>query len=234
LDASQHKEKRIMIEPIRIIVADDHEIVRRGAREYLTGEPDMQVVGEARNGAEALRLVDELRPDVLIVDIQMPEISGVEVTTRVKQRHPECQVLVLTAFDNDPYIFALLKAGANGYLLKTADPDDLVRAVRVVHEGQSWLGPEVAKRVLSGLAGGRLVDTGAEAQATLSDREMDVLRLMTRGLPNVAIAEKLIVSERTVHGHLANILRKLEATNRTEAVLKAMKLGLVNLSDLEE
>ncbi len=223
-----------MTQQIRVIVADDHEIVRRGVREYLAGEPDMQVVGEARNGAEALHLVDELRPDVLVVDIQMPEVSGVEVTTRVKQQHPECQVLVLTAFDNDPYIFALLKAGASGYLLKTAGPDDLVRAVRVVHEGQSWLGPEVAKRVLAGLAGGRLVDTGAEAQAALSEREMDVLRLMARGLPNGAIAEQLVVSERTIHGHLANILRKLEATNRTEAVLKAMRLGLVNLSDLAE
>ena len=152
----------------------------------------------------------------------------------MKQRHPQCQVLVLTAFDNDPYIFALLKAGASGYLLKTADPDDLVRAVRVVHEGQSWLGPEVAKRVLSGLAGGRFVDTGAEAQAALSDREMEVLRLMARGLPNGAIAEQLVVSERTIHGHLANILHKLEATNRTEAVLKVMKLGLVGLSDLQE
>jgi two-component system, NarL family, response regulator LiaR len=223
-----------MTQQIRVIVADDHEIVRRGVREYLVGEPDMQVVGEARNGADALHLVDELRPDVLVVDIQMPEVSGVEVTTRVKQQHPECQVLVLTAFDNDPYIFALLKAGASGYLLKTAGPDDLVRAVRVVHEGQSWLGPEVAKRVLAGLAGGRLVDTGAEAQAALSEREMDVLRLMARGLPNGAIAEQLVVSERTIHGHLANILRKLEATNRTEAVLKAMRLGLVNLSDLAE
>jgi DNA-binding NarL/FixJ family response regulator len=220
--------------PIRVLIADDHEVVRRGVREYLTGESDMEVVGEARNGDEALHLADELQPDVLIVDIQMPEVSGVEVTTRVKQRHPECQVLVLTAFDNDPYIFALLKAGASGYLLKTADPDDLVRAVRVVHEGQSWLGPEVAKRVLAGFAGGRFTDTGAEAQAALSDREMDVLRLMARGLPNGAIAERLVVSERTIHGHLANILHKLEATNRTEAVLKAMKLGLVNMSDLEE
>jgi DNA-binding NarL/FixJ family response regulator len=223
-----------MTRQIRVIVADDHEIVRRGVREYLAGEPDMQVVGEARNGREALRLVDELRPNVLVVDIQMPEVSGVEVTTRVKQQHPACQVLVLTAFDNDPYIFALLRAGASGYLLKTAGPDDLVRAVRVVHEGQSWLGPEVAKRVLAGLAGGRLVDTGTETQAALSEREMDVLRLVARGLSNGAIAEQLIVSERTIHGHLANILRKLDATNRTEAVLKAMRLGLVNVSDLVE
>ena len=103
-----------MTEPIRVLIADDHEIVRRGVREYLVGEPDMQVVVEAPNGIEALRNVDELRPDVLIVDVQMPAMSGVEVTSRVKQRHPECQVLVLTAFDNDPYIFALLKAGASG------------------------------------------------------------------------------------------------------------------------
>lgn len=219
---------------IRIIVADDHEVVRKGIREYLEDEPDMEVVAEARDGEEAITRVDALHPDVVVLDIQMPNVSGVEATSRIKARHPEVKVLILTAYDNDPYIFALLKAGASGYLLKTAGPDDLVRAVRVVKEGQSWLGPEIARRVTAGLAGGRLVDTHSSTESQLTERELEVLRLAARGQTNAAIAHTLTISERTAQGHLANILAKLGAANRTEAVLKAMKLGWIGLEDVAE
>jgi NarL family two-component system response regulator LiaR len=219
---------------IRIIVADDHEVVRKGIREYLEDEPDMEVVAEARDGEEAVAKVDALHPDVVVLDIQMPNVSGVEATSRIKAHHPDVKVLILTAYDNDPYIFALLKAGASGYLLKTAGPDDLVRAVRVVNEGQSWLGPEIARRVTAGLAGGRLVDTHSSAETELTQREMEVLRLAARGQTNAAIAHALTISERTAQGHLANILAKMGAANRTEAVLIAMKRGWIGLEDVAE
>ncbi len=219
---------------IRVIIADDHEVVRKGIREYLEDEPDMEVVGEARDGQEALAQVEAVRPDVVILDIQMPNVSGVEATTRIRAQHPDVKVLIMTAYDSDPYIFALLKAGASGYLLKTAGPDDLVRAVRVVKRGQSWLGPEVARRVTAGLAGGQLVDTQTTAETQLTDRELEVLRLAARGQTNAAIAHALTISERTAQGHLANILTKLGAANRTEAVLKAMKLGWIGLEDVTE
>jgi len=219
---------------IRIIVADDHEVVRKGIREYLEDEPDMEVIAEARDGEEAVAKVDALHPDVVVLDIQMPNVSGVEATSRIKARHPDVQVLILTAYDNDPYIFALLKAGASGYLLKTAGPDDLVRAVRVLREGKSWLGPEIAQRVTAGLAGGRLVDTHSGAESGLTERELEVLRLAARGQTNAAIAHALTISERTAQGHLANILAKMGAANRTEAVLKAMRLGWIGLEDVVE
>lgn len=219
---------------IRIIIADDHEVVRKGIREYLEDEPDMDVVAEARDGEEALARVEALHPDVVVLDIQMPNVSGVEATSRIKAHHPDVKVLILTAYDNDPYIFALLKAGASGYLLKTAGPDDLVRAVRVVNTGQSWLGPEVARRVTAGLAGGRLIDTHSAAETQLTERELEVLRLAARGQTNAAIAHALTISERTAQGHLANILAKMGAANRTEAVLKAMKLGWIGLEDVAE
>jgi DNA-binding NarL/FixJ family response regulator len=223
-----------MARNIRIVIADDHEVVRKGIHDYLAEEPDMEVVAEARDGADALAKVEELRPDVVVLDIQMPNVSGVEATEQLKKRYPDTKVLILTAYDNDPYIFALLKAGASGYLLKTVGPDDLVRAVRLVYRGQSWLGPEIARRVTAGLAAGRLVDTREGVETELSERELEVLRLIARGMTNAAIADRLVISERTAQGHVANILSKMGAANRTEAVLKALRMGLIGLEDVAE
>lgn len=223
-----------MSDTIRVIVADDHAVVRQGIRDYLADEPDIEVVGEAADGAETLAQVDTRQPDVVILDIQMPNVSGVEATSRIKAHHPDVKVLILTSFDNDPYIFALLKAGISGYLLKTAGPDELVRAVRTVHRGQSVLGPEIAGRVVEGLASGRLIPTEPDTRETPTERELEVLKLVARGLTNVAIGQALDISDRTVHGHLANIYARLQAANRTEAVLKALRQGWIGLDDIAD
>jgi DNA-binding NarL/FixJ family response regulator len=223
-----------MSDQIRVIIADDHAVVRRGIRDYLADEPDIQVVAEASDGDETLTQVDALHPDVVILDIQMPNVSGVEATRGIKAQHPDVKVLILTSFDNDPYIFALLKAGVSGYLLKSAGPDELVRAVRAVYRGQSVLGPEVAGRVVEALESGRLVSSAPEAHDALTGREIEVLKLAARGLTNVAIAQALTISDRTVHGHLSNIYAKLQASSRTEAVLKALRQGYIGLNDVSE
>jgi NarL family two-component system response regulator LiaR len=219
---------------IRVIIADDHAVVRRGIHDYLAGEPDIEVVAEASDGKETLAQVDALHPDVVILDIQMPNVSGVEATRGIKTRYPDVKVLILTSFDNDPYIFALLKAGVSGYLLKTAGPDELIRAVQAVYRGQSVLGPEIARRVVEGVTSGRLVSSAPEAQEALTEREIEVLKLAARGLTNVAIAQALNISDRTVHGHLSNIYARLQASSRTEAVLKALRQGYIGLDDVTD
>ena len=209
---------------IRVVLADDHSVVRKGIRDFLEDAGDIEVVAEAADGEQALALVAERQPDVLVLDIQMPRLSGVEVTRRVAAEHPGVRVLVLTAYDDDPYVFALLKSGATGYILKTADSDDIVRAVRAVAAGRSALAPEVAQKVVAQLAGGPR-SVGEEVLQPLSDRELDTLRLAAKGLTNRAIGLQLGISDRTVQGHLANIYAKLHVNTRTEAVLKAVKLG---------
>ncbi|MFQ6058530.1 MAG: response regulator [Anaerolineae bacterium] len=217
-----------MSEKIRVVLADDHAVVRKGIRDYLEEEPDIEVVGEAADGQETLDLVAEHAPDVAIIDIQMPGVSGVEATHRIKERHPDTKVLILTSYDNDPYIFALLQAGANGYVLKTAGPDDLVRAVRTVYQGGSALDPAVAKKV-DRMAKGHLVPTEEATAEPLTAREVEVLRLAAKGLTTQAIGYELGISERTVQGHLANIYGKLGVNTRTEAVLQAVKQGWIIL-----
>lgn len=209
---------------IRVVLADDHSVVRKGIRQFLEDAGDIQVVAEAADGEEALAQVAEHHPDVLVLDIQMPRLSGVEVARRVVAEHPGVRVLALTAYDDDPYVFALLKSGAAGYILKTADSEELVRAVRTVAAGRTALAPEVAQKVVGQLAGGTRT-VGDEVVQTLSDRELEVVRLAARGLTNRAIGLQLGISERTVQGHLANIYAKLHVNTRTEAVLKAVRLG---------
>ena len=216
-------------QPIRIVLADDHAVVRKGIREFLegdTGRPPIAVVAEAADGAEAVARVAEHRPDVAVLDIQMPELNGIEATRRIKAGHPGVHVLVLTAYDDDPYIFALLQAGASGYILKTAGSAEMVRAVRAVARGESALDPAVAHKVVQHLATGRPRDAGTTAEA-LTGRELQVLRLAARGLTNKAIGQELGISDRTVQGHLANIYGKLNAGSRTEAVTEALKLGWI-------
>ena len=223
-----------MSRSIRVLLADDHAVVRKGIREFLEEDSEIVVVAEAGDGGEAFRLVGEHHPDVAVLDIQMPRVTGIEATRQIKAAFPDVRVLILTAYEDDPYVFALLRAGADGYLLKSADPDDLVRAVKATAAGGKVLDPAVAGRVVAQMTAGRPVSRPAAASEQvepLSERELDVLRLAGQGLTNKAIGLDLNISDRTVQGHLANIYGKLGVASRTEAVTKALKLGWIVLED---
>ena len=215
-------------QPIRVVLADDHAVVRKGIREFLEHSGDISVVAEATDGPEAIKLVAEHQPDVAVLDIQMPGVTGIEATRRIKAEHPGVRVLVLTAYDDDPYIFALLQAGASGYVLKTADSTELVHAVRAVHRGESALDPAVAQKVVQQLTSGRPLGAQTFVE-TLTARELEVVRLAARGLTNKAIGRELGISDRTVQGHLANIYGKLGVNSRTEAVTEALKQGWITI-----
>lgn len=217
-------------EPIRVLLADDHAVVRKGIREFLEEDGEVTVVAEASGGAEAVRLAGELRPAVAVLDIQMPGVNGIEATRQIKATCPKIRVLILTAYDEDPYVFALLRAGADGYVLKNSDPDDLVRAVKQVAAGGTVLAPDIAAKVVAQMTAGKPMGA-AEQIEPLSERELAVLRLAAQGLTNKAIAVELGLSDRTIQGHLANIYGKLAVASRTEAVTKALKLGWLVLDD---
>jgi DNA-binding NarL/FixJ family response regulator len=212
---------------IRVLLADDHHIVRAGIRQLLESASDLQIMAEAGDGDEAKTLIEKYKPDVAVLDIQMPKASGIEVTRWVRARVPEVGVLILTAYDDDPYVMAVLQAGANGYVLKTAKTDDLIQAVRDVHEGKSALDPRVARKLMSNLFKRTEKTSAVEA---LTDRELDVLRLAAKGFTNKAIGLQLNISDRTVQGHLAHVFAKLQATSRTEAVMRAVSLGWISQS----
>jgi DNA-binding NarL/FixJ family response regulator len=216
---------------IRVVLADDHAVVRKGIREFLEEESDIQVVAEADNGEQALAHIAKLRPDVAVLDIQMPGLTGIEVTRRVKADHPDVKVLILTAYDYDPYIFAALQAGANGYILKTARSHQLAAAVRTVYDGGTALDPNVTRKVVEHIASGSPYARVEGMVERPSEREMDVLRLAARGFSNRAIGRELGISDRTVQGHLANLFGKLGVTTRTEAALLAVKMGWINLDE---
>jgi len=215
-----------MGETIRVLLADDHVLVRQGIRQFLEDADGIRVIAEADNGAEALRLVDEYHPDVAILDIRMPEVTGVEAARRIKAQHPDVRVLILTAYDDDPYIFALLQAGADGYVLKTARAEELVRAVRDVYAGHTALSPQIASKVVQQMTHQR-PSGAAEQVEPLTEREIEVLRLAARGMTNREIGRALDISHRTVQGHLANVYGKLNASSRTEAVTEALKRGWI-------
>lgn len=215
-----------MTKQIRVILADDHAVVRQGIRRFLEEDAAIDVVAEASDGAEAVRLVEEHRPDVAVLDIRMPEVTGVEATRRIKARFPDTHVLVLTAYDDDPYVFALLEAGADGYVLKSASADQLVDAVHTVYSGESALSPEVASKVVQ-QATGRRPASAADQIEPLTPREIDVLRLVAKGMTNREVGQELGISHRTVQGHLASIYDKLDANSRTEAVTEALKRGWI-------
>jgi DNA-binding NarL/FixJ family response regulator len=211
---------------IRVLLADDHAVVRKGIWQFLEEAGDIEVIAEAGDGAEAVRLVETLQPEVAVLDIRMPEVTGVEATRHIKKHFPDVRVLILTSYDDDPYVFALLQAGADGYVLKTANSDELVRAVRTVHQGESALSPEIASKVVRQAMTGR--PEGATGQVeTLTERELDVLRLAAQGLTNRAIGHKLGISHRTVQGHLQSIYGKLGVNSRTEAVTEALRRGWI-------
>ncbi len=202
-------------------------MVRAGIRQLLESADDLRVVAEAGDGEEAQSLIEKHRPDVAVLDIQMPKASGIEVTRWVRTHRPEVGVLILTAYDDDPYVMAVLQAGANGYVLKTAKTDDLIQAVRDVHEGKSALDLGITRKLMSNLFKRSDESTAVES---LTERELDVLRLAARGFTNKAIGLQLSISDRTVQGHLAHIFAKLQATSRTEAVMRAVSLGWISQS----
>lgn len=215
-----------MTEPIRILVADDHPVVRDGLTAILSTQPDFQVVGEAGTGAEVVRHATTLKPDVILLDLEMPDLDGVEALTQLRQVYPEARAIVFTAFDTDERILGAVQAGAQGYLLKGVPRDELFKAVRIVHSGGSLLQPVVASKLLRQVSHQNQVEAGAEA---LTPREREVLTLLAQGLPNKEIAAHLVISQRTVKFHVSSIMGKLGATNRTEAVALAAQQGLVDL-----
>jgi NarL family two-component system response regulator LiaR len=217
---------------IRVLLADDHHIVREGIRQLLESAKDIQVVAEAGDGAEAQSLLQQHQPDVAVLDIQMPKASGIEVTRWVRSHLPGVGVLILTAYDEDPYVMAVLQAGANGYVLKTAKTDELIQAVRDVHEGKSALDSAITQKLMSNL----FKRSEKITTEPLTDRELDVLRLAAKGFTNKAIGMQLNISDRTVQGHLAHIFAKMQAASRTEAVMRAVSLGWIsqNTSQITE
>ena len=211
-----------MTEPIAVLIADDHPFVRHGLRTFLETLDDVEVVGEAGNGAEAVEQAARLVPDVVLMDLVMPELDGVEATRRIRAESPTTKVIVLTSFDADEQVFPAIKAGAAGYLLKDVRPTELAEAVRKASRGEALLAPSVAAKLMQEVAGDR-------PAAGLTERELEVLRLIARGLSNKMIARELVVSEKTVKTHVSNILAKLHLSDRTQAALYAVREGLAEL-----
>ena len=212
-----------MPDVISVLIADDHPFVRHGLRTYLETLEDMDVAGEAADGAEAVELAGRLLPDVVLMDLVMPELDGIEATRRIKAASPATKVIALTSFDDDEKVFPAIKAGAAGYLLKNVRPAELAEAVRKASRGEALLAPSVAAKLMQEVAGERPAASG------LTDRELEVLRLIARGLPNKQIAHELVVSEKTVKTHVSNILAKLHLADRTQAALYAVREGLAQL-----
>ncbi len=212
-----------------VVIVDDHPIVRAGMRAILSSEADINVVGEGSNGADALRLVDELCPDVLALDVQLPDLNGLEVTRRLHTQGRKTAILILTVHTDHETVFGLLEAGAVGYVLKDEALETLVSAVRAAARGESWFSPVVASQVVRRAVGSPRVEP-PEILGDLTPRELDTLRLLARGLDNTAIAQELVVTKRTVQNHISTIYDKLGVTSRTEAMLYAIRHGLAQVS----
>ena len=211
------------MERVTVLLADDHPVVRQGLRTFLELQADIEVVGEAGDGADAVALAEQLVPDVVLMDLVMPTLDGIEATRRIRHASPATKVIVLTSFAEDDKIFPAIRAGAAGYLLKDAQPQELADGIRRVQRGEGLLDPRVAARVMQEL------EKPKADQQVLTDRELDVLRLLAKGLSNKRIAQELVVSEKTVKTHVSNILAKLHLADRTQAALYAVRERLVEL-----
>lgn len=216
---------------IRVLLADDHPLLRQGLSKVLSLEGDIEIVAEAEDGEEAIRLVETLLPDVVLMDINMPRVNGIEATCRIKQRFSDVQVLVLTFHDEEEYVLALMRAGAKGYILKDADPSVVAKAIRQVYEGECYFPSNLINQVMEKVSQsekeGRQYDDGV-----LTRREQEILEEIVQGKSNKEIAETLFISEKTVKNHVSNILRKLEVTDRTQAAVLALRSGIVPMNEL--
>ncbi len=215
--------------PIRIVLVDDHGVVRQGLKAFLATEDDIEVVGEASNGREAVEVVGKLQPDVVLMDLVMPELDGIGATTAIKQQWPQVDVIAMTSFIEDEKVFGAMRAGAGGYVLKDADPDDVVKAIRSAAAGEVHLDPRVARRLMEELNPHKHRESSPQEQ--LSEREVEVLKLVARGHSNQMIAEQLIISPKTAKTHVSNILSKLGLASRTQAAVYALKAGLVSAEE---
>jgi len=223
------------MDKIRVMLVEDHVLVREGTRELLDREDDIEVVAGAGDGEEAICLADKCHPDVILMDIALPKLDGLEATKKIKATNPEAAVLVLTAYDDDEYVFAFLEAGVAGYMLKDASAEELVRAIRAVRAGESVLHSTVARKVMNYFAHPtakwRAGEQGDDAPPRLTDRDLEILKLAARGMTNRQIARDLSISARTVQVHLSNVFSKLGVGSRTEAVLYAVREGWLRLED---
>ncbi len=216
---------------IKLVLADDHAVVRSGLRMLLEAQPDMEIVGEAESGAQALAQVRRLQPDIILMDIQMPGMSGIEATRQIKEAYGETAVIALTMHEDDQYFFAMLQAGASGYVPKRAAPDELVGAIRTVSRGEVFLYPSLATRLVQSYLGGEAGSDPAALSSSLTPRERQVLVLIAEGLTNPEIGEKLVVSVKTVDRHRENIMRKLNLHSRIDLVKYALRQGLIGLEE---
>ena len=214
------------MEVIRIMIADDHPVVREGLSAMLSREEDIRVVGEAENGVQAVSKARELRPDIVLMDLRMPELDGVEAMRQIGDHDPNIKFIVLTTYDNDEYIFRGIEAGARAYLLKDAPRQELFKAIRGVYKGESLIQPAVAGKVLDRFA---QLSRQTQVPEALSERELEVIKLMARGSANKEIAAELFISESTVKSHIASIFQKLEVNDRTGAVTQAIRKGIIRL-----
>ena len=217
---------------ITILLAENHVVVRESIRRFLEREANFEVVGEAGDGEEAVQMASQLKPDVIVMDISMPKLNGIEATRQIKALQPSAVVLILTAYDYEQYIFPLLEAGAAGYLLKDVSSRELISAIQTVHKGEAVLHPAVARKVMERLRQTKVEPTGERALDLLTKREIAILKMAARGMSNSDIAEELHLSVRTIESHLGNIFNKLGVGSRTEAVIRAMKKGWFTLEEL--